>query len=216
MGLLSVNRQVGSEAASIFYGANTFLFTTMSSVTPFLRDRVPEIRKLIRSIQLDLRIQRSDWHSVTTAYNRRDSWRKAFASIARLPFLILQNVCVHINDTEYDMYTRELGLGSGQLQWLYSLCKINNLDKLGLAYSYDQWGGANFTHIRRPLVNREVYSQTGEELWAFLAPRMLKAPGNSMNALLDRRIWDFEDDPETDVEFDGVDIRVDETDESDD
>lgn len=37
--MLSLDKQSREEAASIFYGENTFHFTTMSTLTPFMKDR---------------------------------------------------------------------------------------------------------------------------------------------------------------------------------
>ena len=37
--MLSLDKQSREEVASIFYGENTFHFTTMSTLTPFMKDR---------------------------------------------------------------------------------------------------------------------------------------------------------------------------------
>jgi hypothetical protein len=203
--LLAVNHQIRLEAASIFYGINVFSFDTMSSVIPFLKDRTTETRKFVHSIQLNLPIYGSDWYSVTTAYNRPDTWKRVFASLAKLPHLSLKNVCIWIKDESSKMYVDDLELGTKHMKWLHQLSKINNLDKLGVAYTYGQWdreGGDPFQfYYVQGAPREERNSQTEQELWEFLAPKMLKAP-DDLNALLERRIWDFENDPEADVVFD--------------
>lgn len=203
--MLFVNRQVRLEAASVFYGVNTYLFSTMSSVIPFFKDRTPETRKFVHSIQLNLPIYRSDWYSITTAYNRPDTWKKAFAFLAKLLHLGLKTVCILINDENDNLYVDDSELETKHMQWLHQLSKITNLDKLSVTYTYRQWQWERYPFHRYyggDSLREEIDSQTEQEIWAFLAPKMLKMPGDDVNALLERRIWDFEDDPEADMVFD--------------
>lgn len=206
LAILSLNRQVRLEAFSVFYGINTFSFTTMSSLIPFFKDRSPETRQYIFNVHLNLTIYLSDWYSVTTAYNRPNTWKKAFTSLAKMQHVSLKNVCVSIKDQSDKIYVDDLDLQSKHMQWLHSLSRITKLEKLGVAYQYGQWGwergDRSIFYYPRAQSYPEIDSQTEQEIWAFLAPKMLKAPGDDTSALLERRIWDFEADPEADEVLD--------------
>lgn len=50
--MLSLDKQSREEVPSLFYGENTFHFTIMSTLTPFMKDRTAETRKYIQSPRL--------------------------------------------------------------------------------------------------------------------------------------------------------------------
>lgn len=189
--MLSVNKQTRSEAASIFYGKNTFQFNTMSSLVPFLKDRTAETRKYIRSLHVVFTIDIRDWDAVFTEYGRSATWNTTCSTLAKLPHLNVKKLFVEVDDKRAKLLRDGMSLRSRTMLWLHKLGKLENLEKLGVSYDCGDWQ----PHGRRFDIREEVDSQTEQELWQFLAPKMLKmeADDHGSDALQRRRIWEYVD-----------------------
>ena len=179
--MLSVNKQSRSEAASIFYGENAFRFSTMSSLVPFMKDRMPETRNYIQSLHLILTVDDRDWDAVFAEYGRPATWNTTFSTLAELPQMNISKILIHVDDSKAKLLTDGIKLRSRSMLWLHKLSKVENLDMLGVEYC------VRYRNTRQ----LRVKSNTEEELWRFLAPRMLKreADDHSPDALQERRIW---------------------------
>lgn len=174
--LLAVNHQIRQETASIFYGTNTFVFGTMSSLVPFLRDRAPDTRKHINSLQLELRIHEHNWYPSFTEHGRSEAWKRAFTALNKLPHLNLKKLRIKLFDAESNFYSHGLKAHTPQMRWLHRLAGISTLDYLGVQYIerddiYDTSSWPLKAH------------DTEKELWSFLAPKMLaKVDGGDQDA----------------------------------
>ncbi|CAF9936203.1 hypothetical protein IMSHALPRED_010496 [Imshaugia aleurites] len=195
--MLSLNKQSRDEVASIFYGDNTFHFASMSSLTPFMRDRTVETRKYIQCLQLTLTVDDLKWDVIFTEYGRPASWNTAFSALLKLSHMNVRKVCVIIDDRKAQLLADNLNLQSRSMLWLHKLGRLKNLETLGLKHDIGPWqecqqhvgywGAPNSTK------EEEGTTETEQELWNFLAPKMLKKEtGNhSPDVLQRRRIRDF-------------------------
>ena len=193
--MLSINKETREEVAFIFYGENTFHFITMSSLVPFMKDRTMETRKYIQRLLLTLTVEYQERDAIFTEYGRPSTWKTAFSSLVKLPHVNIKKLCVQVDDTKGRIFKGGLNLRSRSLLWLHKLSKLENLEKLGLRcievrrlQHIDFWD-------RLVPVQEWVDGEVGQELWRFLAPKMLKkeADDHSPDALQQRRIWDFSD-----------------------
>lgn len=197
--MLSLNKESREEVASIFYGENTFHFTAMSSLMPFMKDRTVETRKYIRSLWLTLTVDHRDWDAILTEYSRPASWNTAFSSLLKLPNVEIKQLYVQLDDTESEILRDGLNLRSRSMLWLHKLSKLENLEMLGVRYDIRQWKISwcwGRSHTFKPYHTVEQdNSQTEQELWRVLAPKMLKkeADDHTPDALQKRRIWDWSD-----------------------
>lgn len=194
--MLSLDKKSREEVASIFYGENTFHFTTMSSLVPFMKDRTAETRKYIQRLWLTLTVDDRDWETIFTEYGRPATWRTAFSSLVKLPHVSIKKLCVQIDDRKAKILIDGLNLRSRSMLWLHKLSKIDNLEMVGLRYDFGQWKryqhGLDLWGSFGP-IEEEINTQTEQELWHFLAPKMFKkqADDHTPDALQQRRIWDF-------------------------
>ena len=181
MTVLSLDKRFREEVASIFYGQNTFHFLTMSSLMPFMKDRTLETRIYIRRLRLTLALDIQTWHPDCRGKSGPATWIKAFSSTLKLPHLNVKELFIQIDDSQDSI--EYFNLHSRSMLWLQKLSKFKNLEMLGLRHSVQPW----------PNYRPEVNIKTEQELWGFLAPKMLKreADDHSPDALLKRRIWDF-------------------------
>ena len=197
--MLSLNKESKEEVAYIFYGENTFHFTALSSLIPFMKDRTPESRKYIRDIHLTLTVDDRDWDAIFTEYSRPASWNTAFSTLVKLPQVNVKRLSVEIDDTKAKLLKDGMNLRSRSMLWLHKLSQIENLDMLGVGYDVGEWETIqhplNFYPWLGPTEKEEVNTQTEQELWRFLAPKMLKkeADDHSPDALQKRRIWEISD-----------------------
>lgn len=132
--ILAVIHQVRQEAESIFYGSNTFNFGTMSSLVPFLKDRAPDTRRYINSLQLELHIYESNWYPSFAEHGRPEAWKRAFTALKKLPHFQLRRLRIRVNDRECHIYSEGLKLHTPQMRWLHRLADISTLDSLGVRY----------------------------------------------------------------------------------
>lgn len=193
--MLSLNKQSREEVASIFYGENTFHFTTMSSLVPFMKDRTVETRKYIERLWLTLTVDDDCWDVIFTEYGRPATWNAAFSSFAKLPHVHIKQLCIHVDDRKASLLTCGLNFGSRSMLWLHKLGKLQNLEMLGLRHdrrAFRRRGPRGDSWIADT-----AESETERELWRFLAPKMLKkeAGDHSPEALQQRRIVDFSHTP---------------------
>ena len=194
--MLSLNKEFREEVAFIFYGGNTFHFTALSSLVPFMKDRTEETRKYIQRVWLTLTVDDRDWCAIFTEYGRPATWNTAFSSLVELSNVNIAKLCVEIDDRKANILMGGLNLRSRSMLWLHKLGKLQNLEMLGLEYDFggpktrrqpqNPWGLSGPT-------GKQVKNETEQELWRFLAPKMLKkeADDHNADALQQRRIWDF-------------------------
>ncbi|KAL9135935.1 MAG: hypothetical protein Q9175_002866 [Cornicularia normoerica] len=194
--MLSLNKQSREEVAFIFYGENTFHFTTMSSLVPFMKDRTAETRKYIQQLWLTLTIDDRDWEAIFTEHGRPATWNTAFSALMKLPHVNVKKLCVQVDDRKGKLLTDGMNLRSRSMLWLHKLGKFENLDMLGVRYDVGDWNFLQRQLVLRRcsvLMGKGTKTQTEEELWRFLAPKTLRkeADDHSPDALRKRRIWDF-------------------------
>lgn len=195
--MLSLNKESREEVAFLFYGENTFHFSTMSCLVPFMKDRTAETRKYVRSIRLTLTVDNRDWEAIFTEYARPATWNTAFSALAKLPHVNIKQLYIQIDDQKAKLLMHGLNLRSRSMLWLHKLGKIETLEMLGVSYELGVWAP-----ICEPPehwgwngpAGQANNTQTEEELWRFLAPKMLREremDDHSPDALEKRRIWDF-------------------------
>lgn len=176
--VMLLNKQSREEVAFIFYSRNTFFFMTMSSLTPFMKDRTAGSRKYIQRLHLLLTVDDGNWDAVFAEYGRPATWNTAFSTLLALPHVNIKRLLIHVDDRKAKLLTDGIKLRSRSMLWLHKLSKVENLEMLGVEYCF---------RYR----NHREQSNTEEELWRFLAPRMLnrEADDHSPDALQERRIW---------------------------
>lgn len=195
LAMLSLNKESRNEVAFIFYGENTFHFTTMSLLVAFMKDRTAETRIYIQRVCLTLTVDNRDWDAIFTEYGRPATWNTAFSSLVKLPHVNIKKLCVQVDDTNAQIFLDGLNLRSRSMLWLHKLSKLEDLEMLGLRY-IERWTTrlqqTKFWELSVPM-DEGIDSATEQELWRFLAPKMLKkkADDHSPDALQRRRIWDF-------------------------
>lgn len=92
--MLSLDKQSREEVASIFNGETTFHFTTMSTFTPFMKDRTAETRKYIQSPRLTLAPDGRNWDAIFTEQGISIMWNRAFSSFPKLSNMNIQKLCI--------------------------------------------------------------------------------------------------------------------------
>ena len=209
LAMLSLDKRTREEVASIFYSENTFHFYSISSLLPFMKDRPEDTRKYIHRLQLTFTIDERNWYEHTDEHRRPAAWDTALSSLRALPHLNIKTLYLKIDDMRKGMLLRGLGLkleSSRSMHWLHTLSNLNNLDQFGLEYSCNPLrerkknkneNAKSKTPDDPPHVSKRVKgnNRTEEELWAFLAPRMLKKMSDddgdehNADALQKRRIW---------------------------
>ena len=132
--MLSLNKESRDEAASPFYGVNTFHFVTMCSLLPFMKDRTVETRKYIQRLRLTLTIDWRTWNAVCTEQATSATWNAAFSALLKLPYLNIRTLCVTVVDVRKAILKRSLNIRTRPMLWLRKLGKSENLDMLGVRY----------------------------------------------------------------------------------
>lgn len=195
--MLSLDKRSRQETASLFYGANTFQFTAMSSLMPFMKDRTPETRRYIERLWLTLVADERNWDTIFAEQGRPAVWNKAFASLLKLPQTNIKKLCIEIADAGVRVNLDGPTLRTRSMLWLHKLRRFENLQMLGLKYTLGEWKySGQFPDLRgdfSPTIE-DTNCGTEQELWDFLAPNMLKKEGDddhSPDALQRRRIRDF-------------------------
>ncbi|KAL8711825.1 MAG: hypothetical protein Q9220_003769 [cf. Caloplaca sp. 1 TL-2023] len=126
LGLLAVSKQVRSEAEPIFYGQNTFKFTDMHAVRPFLKARSSVARRCLRHIMVELVLC---WGKA--GYCRAE-WKSAFGYIASRFHIKRLDVKAYHMDQKL---RQSVPLESEENNWLRDVSQIQHLDELHL----DMW-----------------------------------------------------------------------------
>lgn len=194
LSLLAVSRQTRAEAIPVFYGENEFWFWSMSALIPFLKDRVKESLECLKSLRFRLQVE-----SGKSQASRQKAWSQAFSDLSQFPLLSIKKLELHLNDGEM-RYVHNLKLNTKLMDWVHKLSNsITGLDMLGVEISY------YFTGESPNDEQTAEESERVEELWAFMAPKMLSRIENEEHtpkALQKRRIrqdwdiWELEaDDP---------------------
>ena len=192
--MLAIDKQSRDEVASFFYGGNSFHFTSMSSLVPFMKDRTVETRKYIQNLYLTLILDAETWNVVYAEYGLPAIWNSAFSSVLKLSHVNIRKLCIHIIDNVGLKFDGDLR--SRSMLWLHKLSRFDNLEMLGLQYTpgilkaLEQ--GVSLEELLRKMVG-EIEYEPVEELWRFLAPKMLKreSDDHSPDALRQRRICNF-------------------------
>ena len=193
--MLALDKQSRDEVACIFYGSNSFHFTTMSLLVPFMKDRPAETRRYIHNLFLTLIIDEQSWSAVFAEYGKPAIWNTAFSSVLKMSHVNIRKMCIRIED--YVGLDFRGDFHSRSMLWLRKLSKFDNLEKLGLQYlpwtAMEQ--GLSYDNLLSLLLE-EVENEPADDLWRFLAPRMLKrkTKDHSPDALLRRRIYEFGDE----------------------
>ena len=199
--MLALDKRSRDEVAYIFYGGNSFHFATASSLVPFMKDRTVETRKYIRNLYLTLIVDVGSWDIVYAEYGKPAIWNTAFSSLLKMSHVNIRKMCIHLIDNVGLDFRGDLR--SRSMLWLHKLSRFDNLEMLGLQYtpgltkaarpgiSYDQV--LRYEQVLRKLFFGKVDDEPAEELWRFLAPKMLKreADDHSPDALRHRRIHNF-------------------------
>ena len=184
---LSLNKRFREEVAFIFYGENTFQFTSMSSLMPFMKDRTVETRKYIQRLRLIFTVGGRGWNPIFAAYGRAANWNQALLSLLKLSDVKITKLCIRVDDEFAEILQDGLNFRSKPMLWLHKLSRLDNLEMLGLQYRIAD----PHSWLNLPPQTEEV--DTEKQLWSFLAPKMLKkkADNHSPEALQQRRIWDI-------------------------
>ena len=194
MSMLALDKQSRDEVAFIVYGGNSFHFATVSSLVPFMKDRTVETRKYVHNLYLTLIVHEESWKVVFAEHGKPAIWNTAFSSLLKLSHVNIRKLCIHLIDQVGLDFCGDLR--SRSMLWLHKLGKFKNLEMLGLQYTpgllkaLNQ--GVSLEILLRKMVG-EVENAPLEELWRFLAPKMLKreADDHSPDALRQRRIYGF-------------------------
>ena len=192
--MLALDKQSRDEVAFLFYGGNSFRFTTMSSLVPFLKDRPAETRKHIHNLYLTLIVDDGTWRVVFTEYGKPAIWNTAFSSVLKMSHVNIRKLCIHLIDNVGLDFRGDLH--SRSMLWLHKLSRFDNLEMLGLQYTPGILKalkqGVNLEEQLRKMLGG-IENEPAEELWRFLAPKMLKreADDHSPDTLRQRRIYNF-------------------------
>lgn len=154
----------------------------MSALIPFLKDRSTQSLECLRSLVFDLHIESGKQQA-----RRQKAWTQAFQGLSQFPDLIIRKLDLYINDGEMG-YVHRLELNTKMMQWVHELGNnITTLDILGVHIGYELMGES-------PSDEETAEDSTSQEdLWAFLAPKMLRKFGDEAHdaeSLKKRRIRD--------------------------
>ena len=186
--MLAIDKQSRDEVASIFYGGNSFHFISMSSLVPFMKDRTVETRRYIQNLYLTLILNDRTWSVVYAEYGKPAIWNTAFSSVLKLSHVNIRKLCIHVIDEVGLKFHGDLR--SRSMLWLHKLSRFDHLEMLGLQYTPGLWKALE--ELQRKVLG-EMENEPVEELWRFLAPKMLKreSDDHSPDVLLRRRIYNF-------------------------
>ena len=156
---------------------------------PFMKDRTVETRKYIRQLRLFFTIDGQGWNPIFATYGKPAIWNQALLSLLKLSDVNIRKLCIRIDDISAKVLLDGLNFKSKSMLWLHKLSRLHNLEMLGLHYLVR----CPVSSLGLPPMAEEV--DTEQQLWSFLAPKMLKkkADNHSPEALLQRRIWNIYD-----------------------
>lgn len=103
LAMLAVSRQTRKEAIWIFYGLNTFRFSSMCTFLAFLSDRTLEALRSLQSIELTFcpsiqgRLRRN-----TSAYSVSEYWNQAIKEMAGFQELRVKKLHIRLSSFEAD------------------------------------------------------------------------------------------------------------------
>jgi len=197
MAMLSLNEQTRKEATSIFYGLNTFSFTDLDCLVPFMLDRTAAVVEIIESFRLAFCL---NFHKGTTSelapIGGCDTWVQAVSDLAQFENLHLKRLVVDVEGQCNDLNRnyRKFDLGSPTTKWIPTLRgRISGLDMMGINYTCSPCT-ESLCFLRSPHDDTVRYLEGILEghLWNLLAPHMLKKYNDDHNAstLQHRRILD--------------------------
>ena len=193
--MLALDKRSRDEVAHIFYGGNNFHFATVSSLVPFMEDRTVETRKYVQNLHLTLIADNKSWTAVFAEYGKPAIWNTAFSSLLKMSHVNIRNLRIDlIDNVGLDFHG---DLRSRSMLWLHKLSRFDNLEKLGLQYTSTlgriMRQGMSLEELLRRLAGKVESEPAEEDLWSFLAPKMLKreADDHSPDALRQRRIYNF-------------------------
>ena len=196
IGMLALNRQIRAEAVPVFYGGNKICFHSMSAILPFLQDRCQLSVQSMKNFHLVIDCGGGKYQT-----SRQEGWARTFAELPKFGPLNLQKLTMCIYDPNC-CYAWKLKLDTKKQRWVHEMAKnITNLDMLGVTFDF------SIMEEMTPNENAREDSRTEEQLWEFLAPKMLKKVGDEPHdarSLLKRRIRDDLDEEDSD----GLEVDV--------
>ena len=162
-GFLWLNRQVRHEAASLFYGENTFRFDDMNAAIPFLRDQSMATMKYVRSLHINFSLlekgtSEDDFfgsHESSPYCATPRDVTKICSDLGQFQHLRLDRLCIILDDVFEDFlvtpfkYFDENGRYNNRYlnaqdrirrlfndgQWVWALSRsITDLNELGIAF----------------------------------------------------------------------------------
>lgn len=179
LGLLALNRRARHESVPIFYGENTFKFTSISCVIPFLTDRAASAQASIKSLKVMFCFPTAEislydkpkcektYHSTIKAFERACS-DLAYFDLLRLTHFemrILDNIRCSFFESGFSYHGKAP-------DWMHHLSlSINNLDHFVILY-----GELPGSKIYRYNKIEEV-KKMDKRLWEVMAPKMVKDIG---------------------------------------
>lgn len=178
--MLEIDRRTRKEAMRVFYGLNTFHFSSMCTVLPFLSDRTPEALGFIKSIQLNFfQVKRGRLGRNTSAYSASEYWAQSIKEMASFTELQVEKLHLGLYDSSHANIRQEFfNADCLPRQWANALCQVfQGLDFLKISYQPSKpW---KFREAGNDAQKAEIamMRKMVEDVWGFLAPRMLKKLG---------------------------------------
>lgn len=181
--LLRVNQQIRTEALPVFYAKNVFSFRDIGTLIPFIKSQSEAAQVSVQNLELHFNFGKGAL-LVSQPPIESDDFHRICSGLRSLETLKSQKVSILIHDRGgHFMRSALCGKVPG---WMESLSEnIRDLDFLGFAFQ----GPDCLMKSDHPR-SHEFLDIVDEQLWEFLAPRMLKQVGNDHNAesLHNRRV----------------------------
>lgn len=164
--LLSVCRQVNTEAVPILYGMNKFAFCSAQAIVPFLQDRPLTSQAQIKRIRLCFIVETED------AQRRHKVWSSTLNYVGQRLRLETLDLVVYLFDK---CSMAEIEQRAPKMQWVQSLISINKLTTLNVKVDFAE--PEIYSH-RRMKSDAEFML----EFVAYLESKMLKSKAAASNA----------------------------------
>ncbi|KAL8869745.1 MAG: hypothetical protein Q9174_004037 [Haloplaca sp. 1 TL-2023] len=129
MGLLRTDRQTRAEALPIFYRENTFSFSDVEAVIPFLKDRPVVTRQMISRLDLIFDVYDCDEYHPC----RQSGWIKTMKYLSL--FMNLTTLFVAVLDWTSDLMNL-LKTRDRKERWLQALAQIHGLDEIQISITF--------------------------------------------------------------------------------
>ena len=159
--LLSVCRQVNTEAVPIFYGMNKFNFCSMQAIVPFFQDRPLTSSSHIKRLRLFFMLEKEG------AKRRHQVWTSALDYIGQKLRLETLDIMVY---PFIKCSMAEIREGIPRMQWVESLILINELKTLDVEVDFAQSVDAMFSPRR--MESNAIFER---EFIEYLESKMLRS-----------------------------------------